>query len=104
MSTMPDPQPTQYRTRPALDVDLDDTTGCPVAAACEGCDTADDLAVATVGTTFGVHCLTLCAECCDRPLPGLPLLTALTRVGDHCAHLGIDLDMMAEAIDGEAAR
>lgn len=85
-------------------LDLDDTTACPVAENCEGCADTDDLAVATAGTTLGVHCLTLCVECCAGPLPSLALLMALTRVGEHSAHLGIDLDVMAEAIDSEAAR
>ena len=93
-------------TEPIDTTELDayDTTACPVGENCEGCGTTDDLAVATVGTTFGLHCLTLCVECCDRPLPSLPLLTVLTRVWEHCAHLGIDRDVMAEAIDSEAAR
>lgn len=79
----------------AVDVDLDDTGECPIAESCESCSTTEDLAVGTAGTTLGVYCLTLCGTCCARPLPSMDLLDALTRVGRHCQHLGIDLDAMA---------
>lgn len=87
----------------ALDatVDIDDTSRCPAATACEGCGTATVLAVGTAearGIGAGVFCVTLCADCVLEPLPSLAPLEALTRVCRHAEHLGIDLDLMAELV------
>lgn len=85
------------------EIDLDDTTCCPVTTRCEACATTDDLAVATARTLGGVMCLTLCADCCEGPLPTMAPLTAMTRCGEHCEHLGegVDLDVMAALVDAD---
>lgn len=90
--------------RPDDRPDVDDTAECPLATACESCGTTDDLAVATaapVGVGAGVFCLTLCGRCVPRPLPTMSPLDALTRVGRHAEHLGLDLDSMAALLDLE---
>ena len=79
--------------------DLDDTTRCPVATWCESCNRTEDLYVVTADSGMGgVFCMTLCGECCERPLPQFGVLEATTRVAEHCEHLGIDLDQMADAV------
>ena len=79
--------------------DLDDTTRCPVATWCESCNRTEDLYVVTADSGMGgVFCMTLCGACCDLPLPQLGVLEAVTRVAEHCGHLGIDLDQMADAV------
>jgi hypothetical protein len=79
--------------------DLDDTTRCPVATWCESCNRTEDLYVVTADSGMGgVFCMTLCGECCERPLPQFGVLEATTRVAEHCGHLGIDLDQMADAV------
>jgi hypothetical protein len=86
-------------------VDLDDTTHCPIAGRCEHCGrVAGELGVATLGTPLGVYCATLCEACADPgalgrpPPPQMSWGEAAQRVGEHCEHLGIDLDQMAEAL------
>jgi hypothetical protein len=105
-------------------VDVDDTTGCPILGECELCIRLwgsrrgqglvlpgrgrdgrcrgaprrheGDLYVVTADSGMaGVLCLTLCGECCTRPLPAFGVLDAVTRVLEHCEHLGIDVDQMA---------
>lgn len=80
-------------------LDLDDTTSCPVAVECGVCGAPDDLAVATAETPVGVLCVTLCGPCADvGTLPALPSWSAaVLAVGDHCEHLGVDVDEAADA-------
>ena len=79
--------------------DLDDTTRCPAATWCESCNRTGDLYVVTADSGMGgVLCMTLCGECCERPLPQFGVLEAATRVAEHCEHLGIDLDQMADSV------
>ena len=82
---------------------LDDVTACPLGHRCESCGREGaSLAVETVRlSTLGVACLTLCRRCAafDDVLP-ISVTTAVRLVGQHCAHLGIDLDEMVAAIDG----
>ncbi len=79
---------------------MDDTTGCPVARWCESCQRLDvDLYVVTADSGMrGVLCMTLCAGCCEQPLPPWGVLEAANRAAEHCEHLGIDLDQMADAV------
>jgi hypothetical protein len=82
---------------------LDDTTRCPVAAACASCGTGADLAVCTAQTPVGVYCLTLCDRCVDEgrlPRPG-SLAKAYEAVGGHAVHVGLDVDQMAALLDEE---
>lgn len=79
-------------------VDLDDTTGCPQADACAGCQTTTGLAVHTATALGGVLCLTLCPTCDPPPLPCTE--TALRTLA-HCQHLDIDVDEMAAALERE---
>ncbi len=97
--------------------DVDDTTRCPVATSCESCDRpgvpcweergSSDESVLWVLTADsgmgGVFCMTLCGECCERPLPSFGVLEAATRVADHCEHLGINLDEMARLVESGGA-
>lgn len=96
---MPEPSSTPPPT-------LDDTTNCPLGHRCESCGReGPSLAVETVRlSSLGVACLTLCRRCTafDDVLP-ISVSTAARLVGQHCAHLGIDLDEMAAAM-GEAQR
>jgi hypothetical protein len=63
---------------------------------------ADDLAVATADTALGVLCLTLCPRCAvPNVAPPVSVGTAVRLVGQHCAHLGIDVDEMAEILAGD---
>lgn len=83
-------------------VDLDNTAGCPVGVRCESCGTeGGPLAVETASAArLGVMCLTLCLRCADSDVtPPVTVSTAARLVGQHCAHLGIDLDEMAAALE-----
>jgi hypothetical protein len=90
------PEPTHH-------IDLDNTAGCPVGVRCESCGTeGGPLAVETASAArLGVMCLTLCRRCAayDDQIP-VSVSTAARLVGQHCAHLGIDLDQMAAAMKG----
>ncbi|MQA12841.1 MAG: hypothetical protein GEV09_01365 [Pseudonocardiaceae bacterium] len=80
----------------ALDLDATDT--CPLDERCENCGTRDELDVATAATPVGIYCLTLCDACADAvPEPG-GWSRAVGRVLEHCGHLGIDSDEMAEEL------
>lgn len=83
-------------------VDLDDTSNCPVGHRCESCGIeSGDLAVETATSgRLGVMCLTLCRRCAafDDVIP-VSVSTAVRLVGQHCAHLGIDLDQMAAELE-----
>jgi hypothetical protein len=76
---------------------------CPLAARCEACGNDQDLDVATYQTPVGVFCATVCWPCVDagNPPPIRSWGQACERVGEHCQHLGIDLDQMAALLRGE---
>ena len=82
-------------------VDLDDTTRCPLAHRCDRCGgDATPLAAITATSALGVHCVTLCSVCRKRSaLPKAPPTVVARMVGQHCTHLGIDLDQMAAAME-----
>lgn len=82
-------------------VDLDDTSRCPLGVRCE-VDGAErsDLIVATFHTPLGVLCLSVCPDHVAPDVsPPISVSTASRLVAQHCAHLGIDLDRMAEILD-----
>lgn len=89
-----------------LHLNLDDTTSCPAAPACEACSAHDALACVTIECPVGVLCLTLCPQCrASRRIPAWTGPACATRVGEHCAHLGISRDDMSltlahEGLDG----
>jgi len=84
-------------------VDLDETDACPRADACEGCGATRLLLVTTAATPVGVHCVTVCSACAlQSSLPGTALARAVKRSLDHCAHLGITADDMADAMLSES--
>jgi hypothetical protein len=76
---------------------------CPLAARCQACGTARDLDVATYQTPVGVCCATVCRACvaAGGPPPIRSWGQACEWVGEHCHHLGIDLDQMAELLQAE---
>lgn len=78
--------------------DLDDTARCPLGVRCESCGTEHaQLAVSTANTALGVLCLTLCPTCAaSADTPPVSVATAARLVMQHCEHLGIDVDQMAE--------
>jgi hypothetical protein len=82
-------------------IDLDDVMRCPLGVRCEACGAErDDLSVCTAWTPLGVLCLTMCPRCASASMaPPVAVGTAVRLVGQHCAHLGIDLDQMAAALD-----
>lgn len=84
-------------------IDLFDTSNCPRGSRCERCgDSTAEHVVATMETPVGVLCLTLCPVCARAGEgPRLKLPTAARLVGDHCMHLGIDVDQMAEQLRGD---
>ena len=82
-------------------IDLDDTRNCPTMSVCEGCGMDNELDLGTVETPLGVACVTVCATCAREPADGWRwnINYAALRVRQHCLHLGVDLDQMAEAIE-----
>ena len=82
---------------------LEDTSRCPLGHRCESCGAErDDLAVSTAATLLGVLCLTLCPRCLAfGEMPRLTAGTAVRLVVQHCTHLGIDVNEMAEAMKEE---
>jgi hypothetical protein len=87
---------------PTHHIDLDDTASCPLGVRCESCGTeGGPLAVETASAArLGVLCLTLCRRCSASTVaPPVSVSTAARLVGQHCAHLGIDLDEMAAAME-----
>ena len=85
-------------------VELDDTSRCPLGHRCEACGTErTDLAVITVALdVLGVACLTLCTRCAGSGVvPPVSVGTAVRLVAQHCGHLGITVDEMAAALDGD---
>ena len=85
-------------------VDLDDTSSCPLGVRSESCGIGrSDLVVAMANLgRLGGACFTLCPRCAasDTP-PRIGIGTAVRLVGQHCAHLGIDVDAMAALLEGE---
>jgi hypothetical protein len=85
-------------------VNVGDTSRCPVGHRCESCGTErGDLTVETAtAARLGVMCLTLCRRCAsfDGQIP-VSVSTAARLVGQHCRHLGIDLDEMAAAMEDD---
>lgn len=81
-------------------VDPNDTSRCPLGVRCESCGVERaDLTVETATTPLGVLCLTLCPRCAAADMaPPIAVGTAARLVGQHCEHLGIDLDEMSEAM------
>lgn len=84
-------------------VDLDDTSACLVDPQCWACETTTDLEVVTLGVLAGVYCLTLCGDCAAAGAFPTDSLTTFARLIRHCAHLDIDLDQMADALDAESS-
>lgn len=84
-------------------MDLYDASRCPVAERCESCGAGAGLTVATAHTPIGVLCVTLCGDCEDaNKLPPIRAWSvAAERIGDHCVHLGIDLDQAAALLEAE---
>lgn len=81
---------------------LDDTSGCPTAAECHDCGGAAELGVATLETTVGVFCLTLCDNCAEQGSAArIGVVKAVTLVLGHCEHLGIDADQMEALLEAE---
>jgi hypothetical protein len=76
---------------------------CPLAARCEACGAARQLAVAAYQTPVGVCCATVCAPCLAAgKAPSLYSWgQAAGRVAAHCQHLGIDLDQLAALLEAE---
>ncbi len=87
----------------AAAVDLDDVSRCPRGARCESCGVErPGLRVSTAHTRLGVMCLTMCSRCAASDCsPPVSLRTAINLVGQHAAHLRIDVDQMAAAMDAE---
>jgi hypothetical protein len=86
-------------------VDLDSTAQCPVEAACAGCGGSAVLGgrvlgVVTTESQVGVFCLTVCARCSPEGWQ-MPLTWVTIRVLEHCEHLGITADTMAEKMAAE---
>lgn len=81
-------------------IDLDDTSNCPVDTECSVCGARRrTLRVRTADSMMGVHCLTTCDPCSELgSLSAVSPVEAVRRVLDHCEHLGITVDEMAEAM------
>ena len=80
------------------EINIDDTSDCPVAAACESCGSDEGLSLCTLDSSMGVFCATFCQSCAEDPsrLPVISSDVVAVRVGRHCEHVGIDLDQAAE--------
>lgn len=82
--------------------DVDNTENCPLGEKCAQCGSTEKLAVATFGGDMGVgvFCSTVCRSCANSVVDwrNLPVLAAFRAVAEHCGHLGIDLDEMADAL------
>ena len=81
------------------ELDVDDVTGCPRASSCASCGDATRLVVRTLTTPVGIACATLCRPCAIGRLPRfVSWAAACEAVGEHCEHLGCDVDEMATAL------
>ena len=78
---------------------------CPLAGRCQACGGVGgrDLEVATYQTPVGVFCATVCGRCVDagKAPPVRAWGQACELVCQHCGHLGIDLDQMADILQAE---
>ena len=84
---------------PGPGIDLDDVSHCPLGVRCE-IDGSErpDLVVDTFDTPVGVLCLSICPDhVAPKMSPPVSVATAFRLVGQHCAHLGIDVDQAAAA-------
>lgn len=82
-------------------VNLDDVSRCPLGLRCESCGAeSGDVTVATADLgRLGVACFSLCARCRRSTVPPrIAVGTAMRLVGQHCVHLGIDVDQMAAVL------
>jgi hypothetical protein len=90
-----------------VNVELGDTRRCTRAGQCEICQGTTSLLVVARDSMLGELCATVCANCLrglsegKQRFPNLGCTTAALRVGDHCEHLGIDLDQMADLVAAE---
>ena len=87
-------------------VDVDDVTRCPQAATCERCGQSDStMEVVTVDLAhLGVACASICQYCLDGDrLPRWDVPSSVRRIGNHCEHLGVTVDDMAESIAADWA-
>jgi hypothetical protein len=86
-------------------VNLHDTSRCPLGHRCESCgDERDDLAVRKVNLArLGVARLTLCPRCAGSGVrPPVSVGTVVRLTAQHwCGHLGITVDEMAAALEGD---
>jgi len=83
-------------------IHLDDTSECPMAAECRCCGGMSELDVATLESTVGVFCLTICADCAQQgSVEKIGVVEAVTLVLGHCGHLGIDADQMEALMEAE---
>ena len=87
-----------------IDIDpLAPSPDCPLGDRCQACGGTRHLEVATYQTPVGVFCATVCWPCADagNPPPVRSWSQACQRVGEHCQHLGIDLEQMADILQAE---
>jgi hypothetical protein len=82
---------------------LSPTVGCSLGGRCEACGGGQRLKLTTYQTPVGVLCATVCGRCvaAGNPPPVCSWGQACQRVGEHCQHLGIDLDQMAALLQAE---
>lgn len=82
--------------------DLDNVDNCPIGFRCESCGIeSSDLTVEPIDVRLGIACMTICADCFASEItPPITVGTAARLVGQHCGHLGIDLDEMAAILRG----
>jgi hypothetical protein len=82
---------------------LGPTVGCWLGRRCEACGGSQRLEVATYQTPVGVFCATICCACvaADAAPPIRSWGQACERVGEHCQHLGIELDQMGALLRAE---
>jgi hypothetical protein len=82
---------------------LGPSAACPWVGRCEACGTTRAPEVATYQTPVGAFCATVCGRCLRVGMA--PAVRswgqACERVGDHCQHLGLDLDQMADLLEAE---
>jgi hypothetical protein len=67
---------------------------------CETCSSEMELNLEAVTSTAGVYCVTICDECTMfNRFPRLSAAAAAEHVLEHCRHLSITADRMAELLD-----
>jgi hypothetical protein len=82
---------------------LGPSPGCSQARRCEVCGGTLGLEVATYQMLVGVFCATVCWWCLrvGNAPPVRSWAQACERIADHCQHLGLDLDQMADLLEAE---